>query len=73
MNKKFMLEISHIKDPELFLGVARLLKVNLFDDNKEPRDFTDLFADIMNAYAACSRKKRHSIYTILAKANMAKE
>ena len=48
LNQKFMNEISNTKDPEIFLGVARLLKVGLLKDDKTPKDFLDLFLNIWN-------------------------
>ena len=45
-----MNEISNTKDPEIFLGVARLLKVGLLKDDKTPKDFLDLFVECIDAF-----------------------
>ena len=85
LNMQFMEEISKIQDPQIFLGIARLLKVKLVDagvdgargmdsqdlkDEKvEARDFVDLFKDVMSAYSARDRKFKRELLKILRKAN----
>lgn len=75
MNKNrdaaFLKEIGQIKAPEIFLGVARILKVPLLSEDKEARDFIDLFADIMEKYHAAPRKRRKELLQILRDANRA--
>lgn len=86
LSKKFMEEISRIKDPEIFFGVTRLLKVHLFEEkveegveggegkkSNESRDFVDIFADVMSAYDARDRKFKRDLLKILHKANAAQE
>ena len=86
LSRKFMEEIGRIKNPEIFLGVSRILKVKLFEEkvedsedggggkkSKEPRDFVDMFADVMSAYDARDRKFKRELYKILRKANEAQE
>lgn len=86
LSKRFMEEISRIKSPEIFFGVTRLLKVHLFEEkveedveggqgknSKEPRDFVDIFADVMSAYDARDRKFKRELLKILHKANTAQE
>lgn len=72
LEMRFMREIANIKDPELFLGVLRILKVELMektDEKDEPRDFTALFEDCMANYAAAPRKRRRELLRILCDAN----
>lgn len=73
MNQKFIGEISRIKDPEIFLGVARILRVPIVekgeDEKYKSRDFTDICKDVILAYDASNRKRRRELYTILKQAN----
>ena len=39
LNEKFMREVGRIKEPEVFVGVARVLGVKLIGEDKENRDF----------------------------------
>ena len=48
-----------------FIGLAHLLKVSLLNDNKEPRDFTDVLEDVMKAYEKTNRKRRREIMQLL--------
>lgn len=86
LSKKFMEEISRIQSPEIFFGVTRLLKVHLYEEKVEdseeggegkksnkPRDFADIFADVMSAYDARDRKFKRELLKILHKANAARE
>lgn len=71
---KFLLELGRIGDPSIFLGVARILKVSLFDEVlREPRQFSDVFDDIMRAYTIAPRKRQRELYKILRAANEAQE
>ena len=49
LNERFIYELGRIKNPEIFLGVARILKVRLIEDG-EPRDFGDLCADVIESF-----------------------
>ena len=95
LNKKFMNEVAEIKNPVLFLGIARILKVKIYRDNEEevdfgvesakaskimmeelkkrkPREFTDIFADVMFAYDKVGRKFKKELLKILRDANKVK-
>lgn len=72
LNEKFILEISNIKAPELFLGVARILKVQLIND-QNVRDFADIYEDVLNAFEAAPRKRKRELLKILHDANNAPE
>lgn len=74
-NTKFIQEISRIKDPEIFLGVARILHVPLVeqkDDKYVARNFYAMCHDIIVAYDAADRTRRRELLTILKQANKAK-
>lgn len=75
LNKKFMDEIGRTKDPIVFLGVAKVLRVEVFEDGaggKNPRDFSDIFADVMFAYNGSARKFKKELLKILRDANKVK-
>lgn len=78
LNEKFMKEISKIKEPEIFLGVARVLKVRLVEDEKDEngkfaaRDFNEIFADVMKNFDGAPRKRKRELFKILREANQAK-
>ena len=72
LNEKFMVEISKIKQPEIFLGVVRILKVKLMEDEKTPRDFVDVFRDCVEAYHNMGRERKKELLKILKQANKAK-
>ena len=46
--KKFLKEISRIKDPAVFFGIARILKVPTMIDKDTPREFSDMLQDILD-------------------------
>ena len=72
IEEKFMREIGRIKSPELFLGIVRILKVQFFEKDGEPRPFEDLFADVMANYAAAPPKRKRELLGILRDANSIK-
>lgn len=69
LNERFMREVGNIKEPEVFIGVARILKVKLIEDNGEIRDFADLFNDVMASFAAAPKKRRKELLGILRDSN----
>ena len=74
-NQKFIEEISKISDPTTFLGVCRILKVELLSEEKDeegkpiPRSFELLFKDVMENYARAPRERRRELLKILSRAN----
>lgn len=72
---KFAKEISSIKDPTAFLGLARILKVKLFTEEKDedghfiPRSFEDIYLDIVDNYGKENRIRRRELLKILRQAN----
>ena len=70
LNERFIYELGRIKNPEIFLGVARILKVRLIEDG-EPRDFGDLCADVIESFEQTNRKRKRELLKILRDANNA--
>ena len=68
LEEKFMEEISRIKEVEIFLGISKLLSVELLD-GKDPRDFTDVFADVMEKFRGKDRKRKRELLKVLKLAN----
>lgn len=75
--KKFVEQIACIKDPAIFLGVARLLKVKTLKDEKDEngkflvRDFGEVLDDVISSYVEMPRQRRRELLSILKKANSA--
>lgn len=68
---QFILEISRIKDPVVFLGVARILKVKAIGDDKETKDFNALFKEVLDAFQNSSHTRQKELLNILKAANRA--
>lgn len=66
--ERFANELANTHDPEVFLGVARILKVELVEDDK-PRSFYELWSDIIDNYNAADRKRKRELFKILREAN----
>jgi len=64
MNKKFLDLISKMKEPELFLGVCRILKVKIYE-GEEPKDFIVLLEEALEAFKATPRKRRKELLKIM--------
>ena len=71
--KKFIEEVSRIKDPAIFFGIARTLKVPCFVDKDTPREFNDILEGIFDAYFAADLKRQKELLKILKDANECKE
>ena len=75
LNTRFLIEVSKIKEPEVFLGVARILKVKLVSEEKDEegrfisRDFSDIFADLIDSYSKSERHRKRELLKIIEKAN----
>ncbi len=70
LNERFILELGRIKSPEIFLGVARILKVQLIE-GENPRDFGELCADVIDSFEQSGRKRKRELLKILREANNA--
>lgn len=75
LEEKFLREIGNCKDPTLFIGVARLLKVRLVEEEKgednkyAPKPFETILTELIDKYAAAPRKRKKELYKIFKKAN----
>lgn len=67
MNRKFINLISKIKEPEIFLGICRILKVKVMD-GEEPKDFSVLLEEVIAAFEAAPRKRRRELLAIMREA-----
>lgn len=67
LNQKMMQEMVKLNPVEV-VGLARVLKVDLFekkDAENVPRDFVDVFSDIMRAYDKKDRKFKRDLLKIV--------
>lgn len=71
--KRFIKELGKIKDPVVFFGVARVLKVNPMVDKDTPKEFAAVLEEIIDAYFAAEPKKQKELLNILRDANKCKE
>lgn len=71
--QNFIDEIARIKNAEIFIGVARLLRVNIVDKEMNTREFNDVFADMLAAFEKSKRKFQKELLKILQDANNCKE
>lgn len=75
LDEKFMREISRIKSPEIFLGVAKVLGVGFLEEEKDengkfiPKDFVDIFEELMKKYSSAPRRIKKELLDLLEKAN----
>lgn len=57
--------------PVEFMGLARVLKVPLFTgegEAREPRDFTDVFSDVLENFSKSGRARRREILKLIKNA-----
>ena len=73
LTQKFIKEIANIKSPEVFLGVARILKVQLMEDKETPYDFVKIFSDTIEAFDKADRARKKELLKILVRANQCRE
>ena len=73
LTQKFIKEIAKIKSPEVFLGVARILKVQLMEDKETPYDFVKIFSDTVEAFDKADRARKKELLKILIQANRYRE
>lgn len=75
LNTQFAKELSRIKDPAVFVGVARVLKVGLVTEEKDEsghliaREGEDIITDVLVAFDGAGRKRKRELLKILRKAN----
>ena len=66
---KFIQELGRIKETPVFLGVARVLRVRTVLEGGAPRDFVDVFSDMLDAFDKENKKRQKEILVLLRKAN----
>ena len=71
LNMEFMTELTKLEITE-FLGVARILKVSVLREDETPRDFVEVFEDIVKGYNEASRDRRRELLKIIKTANKRK-
>lgn len=62
--EKFQRQLLKL-EPVEFLGVARILGVDLMGEDKEPLPFEEVFAAIVTKYGQLSRRQRRNLDRIL--------
>lgn len=74
-NKRFMELLAGLEAVE-FIGLCKFLGVKLVEEKSdpapstpEPRDFTDLFGDLMEKFSNLSRSRQRELIKILKKVN----
>lgn len=67
--KKFIKELSKIKDPAIFVGLANILKVGIMEDKDTPKDFNKVLEGIIDAYFAAAPSRQKELLKILKDAN----
>lgn len=83
LTDQFMTELAKIKEPEVFLGVARVLKVKIVEEvpikddpekkfNLVAREASDLIVDVVDAYDKAGRDRKRELLKILRAANQAR-
>lgn len=73
LSTKFIKELSKIKDPMVFLGVARILNVDIMVDKDTSKDFAAVLNEVIDSYNSSNRKRRRELLKILEKSNRYKE
>ena len=63
---KFITLIVKLQPVE-FMGLARVLKVHLYTDEKtrEPRDFEEVFAEVLERFDKSNRARRREIIQLV--------
>ena len=71
LNEKFIQKVIKL-DPISFIGIAKILKVQIIEKVEEdliPRDFTEVFDDVMKNFDAASRKRKREILKLVEDAH----
>lgn len=72
-NKREFLKIIPLLEADEFLGLATMLKVNLMEDKDTPRDFVDIFSDVLDEFEKKNRAQRRNLMKILRSATKGKK
>ena len=66
--ENIVMEISKLQAEE-FIGVCKILDVDLIDDNDVPRSFIDMWAEIIVKIEKLNRTRRKNLLRLLRAAN----
>ena len=68
--QNFVLMVSKL-EPMEFMGLVRIFNVEIFKDNEEknPRNFEEIFSDVLDRFILASPLQRKNIMKILKAAN----
>ncbi len=72
IEEKFIDELFKVRDPQILVGTARLLKVSLMEGENE-KELGTLIIDAARAFGAESKKRKKELFNILKAANECKE
>ena len=70
---KFIKELGKTSDPAVFLGVARVLEVQIMKDKDTPKDFSEVLNGVIENFIAAPSKRQKELLGILKDANKCKE
>lgn len=59
------LELILTLEPVEFIGLARILCIDLMSDDKKSRDFYDILKDMLDKFPTLGRKQRREIISVL--------
>ena len=59
------LELILTLEPVEFIGLARILCIDLMSDDKNSRDFYDILKDMLDKFPTLGRKQRREIISVL--------
>lgn len=67
--EKFLMQVSKL-EPIEFIGLANLFGADLLEeDQKTPRDFSDVLRDVISKYKTLDRKKKREVDGLLKSVN----
>ena len=66
--ENIVMEISKLQAEE-FIGVCKILDVDLIDDNDVPRSFIDMWAEVIVKIEKLNRTRRKNLLRLLRAAN----
>lgn len=63
LNSDFLVNLAQVELYE-FLGIAKILKVEVMNGD-EPRNFADVFEEVLKAYSEANRTRRRELLEIV--------
>ena len=64
LNSEFLINLAQVELSEI-LGIAKILKVDLMMDDNEPKAFSSVFEEILEAYSKANRSRRRELLEIV--------